>query len=72
MDELVKLVQQKTGLQEAQAKQAVATVVGFLRDKLPAPIASQLDAVLANESVMDQAGGLLKKGAGGLGGLLDK
>jgi uncharacterized protein (DUF2267 family) len=72
MDELVKLVQQKTGLKEAQAKQAVETVVGFLKDKLPAPIASQLDAVLSNESVMDQAGDVLKKGAGGLGGLLGK
>ena len=72
MDELVKLVQQKTGLQEAQAKQAVETVLGFLKERLPAPIASQLEAALSNESVVDQASDLLKKGSGGLGGLLGK
>ncbi len=72
MDELVKLVQQKTGLQEAQAKQAVETVLGFLKEKLPAPIAAQLEAALNNESVVDQASDLLKKGSGGLGGLLGK
>ncbi len=72
MDELVKLVQEKTGLGEAQAKQAVETVVGFLKEKLPAPIAGQVDAVLANDAMMGQAGDMLKKGAEGLGGLLGK
>ena len=35
MDELVKLVSQKTGLSEQMAKTAVETVIGFLKDKLP-------------------------------------
>ncbi len=46
MDELVKLVTQKTGLSEAQARQAVDTVIGYLKDKLPAPVASQIDGLL--------------------------
>ncbi len=55
MDELVKVVSQKTGLPEAQAKQAAQAVLDFLKSKLPAPIAQQLDAVLG----------------GGLGGGID-
>ena len=39
MDELVKLVVDKVGISEAQAKQAVEVVVGFLKDSLPEPIA---------------------------------
>ena len=72
MDELVALVQEKTGLGKAQAKQAVETVMDFLKDKLPGPIAAQLDNVLENEAMMGQAGDLLDKGLAGLGGLLGK
>lgn len=61
MDELVKLVSQKTGLPEAQARMAVETVLDFLKDKLPAPIADQIDNVIEGKGL----GGL----AGGLGGL---
>ena len=38
MDELVKLVTEKAGISESQAKKAVATVIDFLNDRLPAPI----------------------------------
>ncbi len=64
MDELVKLVVAKTGIPEAQAKQAVEVVLGYLKEKLPAPIAGRLDDVLEGGS----AGDVL----GGLGGLLGK
>lgn len=47
MDELVKLVVQKTGITEDQARTAVTTVLNFLKQKLPAPIAGQVDAVLS-------------------------
>jgi len=72
MDELIKLVSKKAGIQEAQAKTAVETVMGFLKEKLPAPIAGQLDAALSNEAVLGQASQLLDKGVSGLGGLLGK
>lgn len=67
MDELIKLVSQKAGISQAQAKQAVELVVKFLKDKLPAPIAGQLDAAL-------EGGGLPDLGdlSQGLGGLLGK
>jgi uncharacterized protein (DUF2267 family) len=72
MEELVKMVMEKTGLPKDQAKQAVETVIGFLKDRLPDPIAGQVDAALDNEAMMDQAGKLLDEGAKGLGGLFGK
>ena len=64
MDELVKLVSKKVGIPEAQAKIAVETVLKFLKEKLPAPIASQVDAVIE--------GGQLPGALAGLGDLLGK
>ncbi len=63
MDELVKLVTQKFGLNEATAKQVVKTVADFIKAKLPAPVAGQIDGLLAG----GEAGlGKLAKGLGGL------
>ena len=67
MDELVKLVSEKAGIPEEAARQAVETVIGFLKEKLPAPIAGQIDGILQNVD-LGQAGNLLS----GLGGLLGK
>lgn len=63
MDELVKLVSKKTGLPPDQAKVAVRTVIDFLKKKLPAPVAAQIDGVLSG-NVTDLAKGL--------GGMLGK
>jgi uncharacterized protein (DUF2267 family) len=62
MDELVKMVADKVGISEAQAKKAVETVLGFLKDKLPEPIAGQLDAALEGDlsGLGDLAGGFGK------------
>ncbi len=46
MEELIKLVSQKTGLPQDKAKVAVDTVVKFLKQKLPPTIAGQLDNLL--------------------------
>ncbi len=61
MNEIVRMVSQKTGMDEAKSKQAVDTVLGFLRNKLPAPIASQIDNVISGN------GGAAGKGMGGIG-----
>lgn len=63
MDELIKLVTSKAGISEAQAKQAVETVLGFLKDKLPAPLAGQVDALLKGNvgDLTSGLGGLFKK-----------
>jgi uncharacterized protein (DUF2267 family) len=67
MDELIKLVSGKAGISEDQAKQAVETVMGFLKDKLPAPIASQVEGILGGGEMPD-VGDLSKK----LGGILGR
>ena len=64
MDELVKLVVEKTGLPEAQARQAVETVIGFLKTKLPAPVAGQIDGLVAGGAASNL--GNLTQGLGGL------
>ena len=46
MEELIKQVSAKTGISEDQARTAVTTVLGFLKNKLPAPIAGQIDNAL--------------------------
>lgn len=68
MDELVKLVAQKLGVSEAIARQAVEIVIGFLKNKLPGPIASQIDAVMAGKTPDLDLG----KGKGILGGLFGR
>ncbi len=62
MEELIKLVSQKTGISEDQAKTAVETVIGYLKQKLPAPIAGQIDTLLSGGSLTED----LTKGLGGL------
>lgn len=59
MDELVNLVAQKTGLPKETAKQAVTIVVDFIKSKLPAPIAAQVDAVLGGKGAAGDVANLL-------------
>jgi hypothetical protein len=77
VEELVKLVTQKTGISAEQASMAVKTVMGFLKERLPAPLGSQLGTLLENpaaisqvEKLLDNPSGLedLTKGLGGLFG----
>ncbi len=70
MEELVKLVMEKTGLPEGQARQAVETVIQFLKDRLPEPLAGQVDAAIKNEAAVEQAEQMIEKGAKQLGSLL--
>jgi len=64
MDELVKLVAEKTGITEAQAKVAVETVIKYLKEKLPEPLDSQIENLLDGGELPTD----LLKGLGGLFG----
>jgi hypothetical protein len=64
MEEIIKQVTERAGISEAQARTAVETVVGFLRQRLPEPLAGQLDGLVGGAT--GAAGGL----AGGAGDLL--
>ncbi len=62
MDELIKQISQKTGISADQAKQAVTMVLDFLKQRLPTPIAAQIDAVLAGGMPnLGNVGGLFGK-----------
>ena len=70
MDELIKQVVERTGISEQQARGAVETVLGFLKTRLPEPIAGQLDSLAGGAGgalggIADKAGDVL----GGLGGM---
>ncbi len=70
MEELIKQVTERTGISHEQAQTAVATVLGFLKTRLPEPIAGQLDGVVGGAGgaiggIADKAGDVL----GGLGGM---
>jgi hypothetical protein len=47
VDELVNLVSQKTGLAPEQARGAAEAVLGFLKERLPAPLAGHIDSVVS-------------------------
>ena len=59
MDELVKLVSEKSGLNAEMSEMVVKLVLDYVKKKLPAPVGAQLDAVLGADSAMDALGGLL-------------
>jgi hypothetical protein len=66
MNEIIQRLMDKTGLPEDKASAAVDAVVGFPKEKLPGPIASQIDNLLAGGAgLSDKLGGVAK----GLGGM---
>ncbi len=71
LDELVKRISEKTGLSEEQARSAAETAVGFIKEKLPAPLAGQFDNYLGGSGEGGESGGgdLLGQAQNALGGL---
>jgi hypothetical protein len=68
MEALVNLVSEKTGISPELAQKAVDITLNFLKDKLPAPVAEQIDGLMSGEGGGDVLGGLAK----GLGGIMGK
>lgn len=59
MNEIIQRLIEKTGLPEDKAAAAVETVVGFLKEKLPSPVASQIDSLMGmGTGATDQLGGM--------------
>lgn len=67
MKELVDLVVKRTGISESQARKAIDTVLDFLKERLPTPLADRLDDIVEGANQVD-----LDKGLDMLGGLLGK
>ncbi len=47
MDELIRMLIEKTGLPEDKARLAAETVIGFLKQRLPGSVGEQLTACLS-------------------------
>lgn len=70
MKEVIKMVSEKAGVSESTAKVAVETVIGFLKDKMPAGLGNQVESYLNGKSsskdnplggLSDQIGGMFGK-----------
>ena len=73
MEDLIRQVTERTGITETQARTAIDTVMGYMRDKLPASMSGTIDGVLGGGAnvaggVADTAQNVL----GGLGGMFGK
>ncbi len=67
MDDLIKQLQEKTGLAADQIQSVIEGVAGFLGDKLPGPLGDQVKKLLGGDGGAGDAGG---EGEGG--GLMDQ
>ena len=74
MDDLIKQLQDKTGLDVDKIKSVLEGVAEFLSDKLPGPIGDQIGKLLGGGDDGggddDGGGGLLDQAKGMLGGLM--
>ena len=70
MEELLNTVAEKTGLPLDKAQGAIDAVMDFIKDKLPAPIGSQVEKLVGGGS--DAAGGITDKLGDVTGGITDK
>ena len=63
-EKVINLIVTKTGITQENAEKAVLVVFDFLKTKLPAPIASQLEPFLTggtvNSGITQQTGGFVK------------
>lgn len=74
MNELLQRLTEKTGLSQDKAQDVLNIVVGYLKERLPAPMVGHLDSLLAG-GAEGESGGLVEKAksmAQGLGGILGK
>jgi nucleoid DNA-binding protein len=52
MKELINTIVQQTGISQENAQKAVQVMLGFLKTKLPTPVAAQLDSFLSANPVV--------------------
>ena len=53
MNELIQQLKSRVGLDDEKAHSAIQTVVEFLKQRLPGPVASQLDSAISGGGGMD-------------------
>ena len=67
--QLIQQLSQRVGIPPDKAEAAINTVVGYLKEHLPGPVASQLDKLVSGEEVQ---GGVLSQAAQSIGGMFGK
>ncbi|MBK8805513.1 MAG: DUF2267 domain-containing protein [Bacteroidales bacterium] len=72
MEVLVKLVSEKAGISEAQAKMAIQMVTSFLKDKMPAGIGNQVESFIGGSSKAGSSNDMLGGITDSLGGMFGK
>ncbi len=60
MNEIIKKLSEKFGLSEQQSREAVNMVLSFVKDKLPAPVAAQIDSLMTKSDSKDNPGNAIK------------
>lgn len=66
LNEIINKVAEKTGISTETAATAVTTVLDFLKQKLPAPIATQIEGLLSGSSSAADAVSQAKEKASGV------
>lgn len=70
MDQIIKMITEKTGISNEQAETAVNVVTDFLKEKLPTGMGNQLDGLLKGDTsslgnmadgIKDSLGGVFGK-----------
>ena len=64
MKELINTIVQKTGISQEDAQKTVQVVLGFLKTKMPATFAAQLDSFLSGSGRPQETGDFLKSKVG--------
>jgi hypothetical protein len=65
--QLIEQISQRDGIPAEKAQAAADTVIGYLKEHLPGPVASQLDNAMSGD---DSGGGGLAGAAGKVGSML--
>ena len=68
LEQIAQQVAAKTGLSDEMAMTAVKVVIDQLKQRLPPPVAGQLDALLAGDDESGGGGGLAGMAKGLFGG----
>ena len=71
MDQLISLITQRTGISADQARGAVNMVLEFLKERLPGPVAAQVESLLSGKGT-ESTPGMAEKVLGGLGSFFGK
>jgi hypothetical protein len=58
MEELINRVSEKAGITPEQARSAVETVAGFLKERIPAPYNNYVDSFLGADGGEKSGGGI--------------